>query len=461
MGINLEALTLLAYEYTPFFFAVLLVTFMGKHAYHAYSNASPENSQTYRWFFIVAYTVGLILVIATSVWWFMHPPSHINPQPRIYYFEGKISGLQEYEEIASDDLYFQSYTPNTPSTPEGIKKRDEKFLIVRDGKPFDDKDIFIVYFQKQGKKEQELLSIKYKLGEKPIYKVFYDRKKDKHVLKLISPEQTRSSMSLLESVFFQTAYAQETQNVHMDSGITSSSKDVKQRVIEELQDERTPVGEKIDLLQSLGKETDRKLGEYLKRNTIKETMILTILDLSRHTDAQLAAYSQKLINRFDLASYVSDELQSEDQQRLENVYKLLARIEGSQRKTLLSAVKKSGVKVPNRFDATKSRVLIPTGSLQGDRYYVRASWNWSIPQKNQGQDRNTFNCLTEVFNNALGKKKTLKKERIEMEQLKGKRFIYGYSKQWALRFVDRIVACGGKATFVNGITLKVPATPKS
>lgn len=450
---DLRALTFLAYQYAPFFFAVLFVTFIGKHAYHAYSTAPPDKSQTYRWFFIGVNIVGLILVIATSVWWFM------NPQLPIFIFKGKISGLHEYDEVTSDALYFRRYIPSfyaNPSAP--IKLSEENFLIVQD-KPFDDKTKFTVYFQKQGGEKQEQWDIEYKSGEEPNYKVVYDKEKDKHDLKPVSSEQTRSSMSLLESILFQTAYAQEVQHDHMDSKIVSSAQISKQDVIEGLQSERTPVGEKIDLLQFLGRKTNKELEGYLKSFTNKESMILTILDLSRHTDAQLAEYCKRLLNRFDLAAYVRNELQSTDNQRLNNVAELLSRIEGSRRKSLLSAVESSGVKIPTGVKSTP-RVLIPTGSLKGDRYYVKASWNWNASQKNQGQDLKTFNCLTEVFNKNLLAKRTIEEERILMEKLQGKRFVYWYTKEWTLSIADIIENCGGKATFVNGITFEEPATQK-
>ena len=228
---NLEALTLLAYQYAPFFFAVLFAIFITKHTCHAYSTAPPEQSQTYRWLFIAANTVGLILVIATSIWWFMNPPVPINSQPRIFTFKGQISGLKEYEEIASDDFYFRSYIPFHSNRSAPTQVRDEHFLVVQN-KPFDNTTVFTVHFRKQGRKKQDHLSINYTLKEKPIYKVFYDHKNDKHVLKPISQEQTGSSLSPLESILFQTAYAQEVQHDHIDSEITSSSNDIKQRVIE-------------------------------------------------------------------------------------------------------------------------------------------------------------------------------------------------------------------------------------
>ena len=123
---DLGALTLLAYQYAPFFFAVLFFIFITKHAYHAYNTAPPEQSQTYRRLFIAANIVGLLLVIATSIWWFMNPPS------RIFTFKGKISGLQEYQEVASDKLYFQHYIPFHSSRSAPLNPYEAHFLIVQD-----------------------------------------------------------------------------------------------------------------------------------------------------------------------------------------------------------------------------------------------------------------------------------------------------------------------------------------
>ena len=443
----MKELTLLAYGYAPFFFAVLFTIFITKRAYGHYRSAPPSSQQAkiFGWVFIGTHIISLFLVIATSIWWFMNSPTY-------HLFEGKITGLNSYEKIASEVLYFRSYTPSLQSGDKPIPIREEHFLIARD-RPFGDTEEFDFYFQKGESSYPERLTIKYQLGQKS-YKVVYDVENDKYVLELNSPEESASSTSILESMLFQNAYAQGAQNDPIGNNLGPLASRVKRHVIEALQSERTDVGTKVDFLQMLRKETDESLEEYLKFVTAKESMALTILDLSRHTDVQLAGISRNLLNRFDLPSYVVDELRSDDDQRLENVSKLLYRIEDSRRESLRVTAASSSVVFPT---GRNPRVLIPTGSPQGDRYYVRASW--SILQDNMDRGLPVVECLTRLFNEELITDRTLEKERKLMEQLKGNRFVYWYSKSWALSIAKKIEDCGGESAFVNGITFKVPSTP--
>ena len=89
----------------------------------------------------------------------------------------------------------------------------------------------------------------------------------------------------------------------------------------------------------------------------------------------------------------------------------------------------------------KTRVLIPTGSSKGDRYYVKAEWD--------PENRNVANCLTNLFYRELIHNRTLKEEADLMKRKNGKRWVYWYSKEWALYIFEKIEACSSKAFFVG------------
>ena len=449
------SLTLYAFQYGPFFFAVCAI-FIAKYAYDAYITAPPDSEQlkTHRWHFIFASLASLILVIASSIWWFVHPPSSIS------YFEGTIYGLKPHHNIASEELYFRKYIPfnnfDADTDSARSKIRYEHFLIVSE-KPFDDKTKFRLQIQQKGSNFEEDLTIEYKLGSH--YEVVFDNQEEKFVLNPISSDTTRLFLPLLESVLLQSAYAEEVKHDRANLRVLSSSNELENLPvgsyeIKALQSEETDVGKKIDLLRELRKKSDEKIEEYLKINTDKEPMALTILDLSRHTDAQLAKYANSLLSRFDLASYIGDELHSKEENHLEIVKNLLSRFDNSRRESLLSTAEITDMAF---LTGIKPRVLIPTGSRQGDQYYVRASWNWNSSQENNEQDIEVFNCLTGIFNEELITERTLEEERILMERLQRKRFVYWYSKEWALQIANKIENCGGESAFVNGITFEVPA----
>jgi hypothetical protein len=84
--------------------------------------------------------------------------------------------------------------------------------------------------------------------------------------------------------------------------------------------------------------------------------------------------------------------------------------------------------------------LKPTAASDGDRYYVKATW--------KPEDPETVSCLTKLFNSELYTKRTLSEEAALMQR-KSQRFVYWYSKDWAIDISTEIKKCGGQAEFVK------------
>jgi hypothetical protein len=85
-------------------------------------------------------------------------------------------------------------------------------------------------------------------------------------------------------------------------------------------------------------------------------------------------------------------------------------------------------------------LLRPTGSSQGDRYYVRATWDPA--------DEHEVPCLTQLFNDELASTRSVKAEAAKMKG-RAERLIYWYSKDWAISISKKISDCGGKAQYVT------------
>ncbi len=228
-------------------------------------------------------------------------------------------------------------------------------------------------------------------------------------------------------------------------------------LIDLLQDERANVEQKIEALEAMGVDNTQSLARCLQAPSRKEPIFLTILDLSRHTNRRLASEAQEIANSTDFNNIVAEQLVSADEGINNPAFEALAyRIERSiaqeilqkARRRLENVANNEKARIQSRLDRLKeqiqspegTRILIPTESSQGDRYYVKAEWSPS--------NRKTVTCLTKLFNKALITQRTLKDEERLMNG-KSNRHIYWYSKDWALWIADEIERCGGRASFIG------------
>ena len=219
-----------------------------------------------------------------------------------------------------------------------------------------------------------------------------------------------------------------------------------------LQFEETGSEEKIHLIDELEGLDDENLQKCLQAITHKEVIALTILDLSRHTNSELAEKAGALLERFDLAVYVDREIDSEDEERQQKIVEFLLRIEPDQAEKVLEEVSfetEEADQIVEKLSNGVHRVLVPTNSDNGDRYYVRVSWD----PASAGQ----VSCLTTLFNRELSTQRTLEQEGQKMKELNGNRWVYWYSKDWALSMAESVDKCGGEAAFVSGEGAQIPS----
>ena len=227
------------------------------------------------------------------------------------------------------------------------------------------------------------------------------------------------------------------------------------QVIEKLQFEWTNADEKGSLLDQLAELEGDNLQKCLCTNTDRELMGVTVLDLSRHTNAELAQKAKALAEQFDSVACVNEMLSSTDPHRQENVAMFLLRIEpdqareifdkasfpeddeGSQDKLYMGRIVFEGF-----ISHLVPTVLIPTASEKGDLYYVKAEWD----PENEEQ----FNCLSELFKETTLAERSLEQEKEWMKKRNGTRWVSWYSKEWAIGLAQGITKCDGKASFVKG-----------
>lgn len=441
----------LASQYGPFFFSILFCVVLTRWGYSIYNNANkrkdppahPKEIDTYRFYFMSTVVFGFILVIISVVWYFMQ-------QNIIHVFEGKICYLGEEHEFVSSDLFFKRKLVGSFGETDPIKYYDWEFFS-KQSKPFDENKSFILIHSKTGGRTVEEAEIKYSPSQDLKYKLEFDEEANRNVLKLVRNHRSASAWS---TMLYAAPYQQKQVFFHKsDEKKHDLSTD---EIIGILQEERSDLGKKIEAIDRLFKmENSIPWPDFEKIITIvtpREPFILTLLDLSRHSDRELSYKARNLIeSRFNVERYLLDGVMSDSQIQHGTMELILFRIERERLNRLLGKISSND---QNQFyrriknlvqSGHKSRVLVPTASTNGDRYYVMAKWD-----KNNGA---TVQCLTNLFHRELIHNRTLSQES-EIMKLKQSRIIWWYSKKWALSMAEKIDECGGRSAFYSPVFSK-------
>ena len=455
-------------HYGPFFFSVFFLMYINQRVYKNWRDATgPARVNTLRGIYVVTVAFSLTLVLVAVVWWLVHTPP-------IRTFQGKLLDLSQTHSVWSDKLYFRSvHRPSWwHSDGEGLGEgptkatRTEEFLVAeKRNLPFHDGEHFGIVFRGSDSKETDL-RLKYCARPQPEYRILPNLK-DRDVIVSVtctrtSPPAKEASMASLLPGLWQVANAAEPDDSSLATESPSavsekkrklnavllnkgkfnsvSEKNVKRNVVTALQAELTDTPTKTLLLKFVEKDKSL-LKEYLMVVTKKEPFVLTILDLTRHTDDILSSKAETLLADFDLATYLLTLLKSEPNGGKGLVKQILAG-----RRHVDTAALSQADGLSSLLSDVRRRALVPTASHQGDRYYVRASWSTD----EGGAD--TRECLTALFNQELITDRTLHQEAAIMDSLKGSRFVYWYSKEWTEYMARRIESCGAMASFTSGTT---------
>ncbi len=476
----------LAVRYGPFFFSILFLAVVVRWAHKTYHQvttrqnppASKQEIETYQWTFIVSSLIGVALVFVSVAWWLKHPPG-------IYVFRAQILNLKSYESLDSGasgpDTYFRP-VPRSVFPGDETPLRNMRFIAVQLDAPFKPGQMIPVDFCK-GQGKRVTFQIEYTDADsEPSFVVEWNEEKQQNELKRVQADPRVRDAWLPLSLLISSAYAEHPpgplapgqmiesgkwsgqavppskipmttfENPATASPATVNSEESRiearmrcTRLVDVLQNPLSEVGSKIASIEDLGRFDEATFRECATSRTDGEPTLVTLLDLTRHSDAELASKARRVLARFDVDSYLVQKLKSQnaaavkeaelvllrlDKKNAERVLKDAGSDQIAAQKPLLKEVASNG----------NARIVRPSGSSKGDQYFVKATWD---PQRTD-----VVTCLTGLFNRELANSRTPQQEAALMAGRKD-RVVYWYDKQWAIGMATKIESCGGQAQFVS------------
>jgi len=440
-------LTESAFKFGPFLFAILFTLVYANLAHRYYKKASPEDKATYRYHFGAITIFGWSLVIISLVWWFYD-------RPQVYVFKGVIENLREYEKLVSGKVYLrpQSKPKLIDTSPEEF--RDVFFIAVRES-PFEQGQTFEFSYGKD--RTGEMLEIEYAPSghSERRYKVEYDKEKERNVLreKGLGANKT-SSVGNVAFAYEPVQYFGEQATKSRVLGQltrtdkTSSSGDDRISAIERSQ---SKVSEKIAGLDELLRLSNRDLQRYFETPS-PESRVITLLDLTRHTDDELASKAQKVVARYPLHEHVANQFLDEDPLVRQMAEETLFRIEPYRADAILRIVESKRNKnvIPHEKlqelrrkvgTGESARLIVPTGTSYGDLYYLKAEWT----------GRETPICAAKILYGAVSHGSGANSLAEYEAEVAGSSAYYVYAKDkfQTLNLARSIEKCGAKVSLVG------------
>ena len=452
----------LAYQYGPFFFSLLFLVSISRWSYRNYNAAckrtnppaSEKEISALKNTYLTSFFVGTVLVLASVIWWFLF-------RPQRYYFGGEIKSLEQYDNLQSDSesIFFRSHYETAPYYQQF--SQTAYFLIVGD-KPFSpgdgfDLDLYKGTFNKEKiTQDRNILHVEYDPKDpSPIYELDCCDKKGQYTLKKTS---TQRSSFLNETVVYAAPSPQEADAGNARSSSSkpkTSSARVTVELTSPLKDPSADIGERsliLQRLQSLDREALAKAldDDDSATNASDDPLVLTILDLTRHSDKQLAYRARSVLAQLDVNLYIAARLVSSNEGTRRSAERILFRVDTTMAGQILQLAKSKGWKsatIEQEIESgEKTRVLVPTwipaekSHNAGDWYFLKVMWNPA--------DHHTLDCLTKLFHKELISQRTIEQERELMKQKNGVRYIY-WDEAWVLKLSDSVADCGAKFAFVH------------
>jgi len=280
--------------------------------------------------------------------------------------------------------------------------------------------------------------------DEPIFTVAYDPDKQTSYLRPLTPESQKPNVSQWDWKIVPSVYAAQGIPASSKSPLPSINSSIDEKRIIVLQDPRSDVATKLNLIDALAAQDQQTLRSYLAA-PLKEPFTLTLFDLTQHSDPELAAKATRLSQSLDIDGYLALQLASDNHDARASAENILLRISRGHALGILSRAgngKYPDLKeIRDKIDSGQyTQVLKPTASLQGDRYYIKATWN---PAQTE-----VLACLTKLFNSSLESSRSFAQEQALMAG-KSERYVYWYDKQWVLETSVAIKQCGGTAEFVH------------
>jgi hypothetical protein len=443
----------IAVQYGPFFFSILFCIVLSKWGYSIYKNAnvrvkpkpaSKQEINTYRYYFILITIFGVILVIISVFWW-------IRQQSSIHLFKGDIINVGENHRFVSSDMYLKRVKVGELGSEDSPMDVYKWQFFCFQMKPFKDDQKFILLHKKTGG-NMERAEIQFSQQPDLQYEIVFDENTGKNILKLkteIAGMRASYSGLLYADVFPQERQIPFNKDLILQKRM---NEEALAEMIEVLQEETSDLGKKIEIVDYLSfmaenTELRGRFENILSMITPKEPVLLTLLDLTRHTDRELAFKCRRLVfDKYHFDNILKERIGSNNEALHEGLELILFRIE---REMLLEIMGSIPEENRSRFyfrimelieSGKKSRVLKPTGSARGDRYYMQIEWDRDNPDSVQR--------LAEIFTELFFQQRTLEEERNLMEE-QGHRILWRHSKRELLSIIDPIEHSGGNITFIS------------
>lgn len=457
---NLTSLSELAKRFGPFFFSVFFLTTIliwAENRYRKLINKNPaptgQEKLLYGTVFLGSFIVGVVLVFISVSWWKRYEQSS-------HVYRGVFKGLHGYESLNSDEgqgIFFHDefLRPPGPLSPDTDLIHNAHFVVIRNGS-FSDCEKFAVDLSKGKDGAPESLDFEYRLGDElpeqePTFTIEWDGKQLKNVVKRAYSPKGPCAVATTSS-FSTTVYAdsqQASQQKHSNDPFAamagvSNLDNVLQADVNTLQDTRSSVGSKLQALHDFAGQPQTAKDNAVSLSTGVEPVLITFLDLTRHSDKELEYWSISVLQGFDSDKFVVGLLASSGAKQTEGIACVL-HMEEPQVERVLAKLKTTN---SSAFKLVLERIrnpdnflrLRPTGSAQGDRYYVRAKWN--------PENTHSSNCLTNLFNKELISSRSIQQESVVMKG-RSERLVFWYTKDWAIQIAAQTRACGGTASYVT------------
>jgi hypothetical protein len=477
MNVTIQ-LTHLFYQYGPFALSLIILIIMARWGQSIWEKANTRTppasggeKAVYAGVFIVLILFGLVLSAISVYWWWTHRP--------LYWYESQISELSETDTIEGDRLFVRNkyYQHNA-----GPQFRDVHLLLVQSA-PFVDGQKVVLKYSKDHERVMPL-ELLVTLNERTEFGIeFRDADKAWKLVRrggspssLLESREGRSAASLWAALL-PAAFAQAPSNVKSITPSSPSPMLIKQSVdvgkyqsvpiaktatrpttwtsdlepaVEALQDPAALVSTK---LRALDKVTNASLADrgnlfnldFAEPSRVAEPAFLTIADMTRHTDQEVASKARWILSNSPLpALHFAELLESKSAARKSQAVKEFLRLDPQYAELVLKELNRRGVDASMLKQVAAPgdqwQLVVPTGTSAGDKYFVKADWD--------AKDTAAATCLSGVFpkdpNAAPGAKS---------EQLVGaqrvNRYLADNDKNKALNLAAAIQKCGGKATFVG------------
>jgi hypothetical protein len=234
-----------------------------------------------------------------------------------------------------------------------------------------------------------------------------------------------------------------SQTVRDYSGMQLTGLQAVSEAARTLQSDRAPPGEKLEALGRLAASPLAKqhLASDAVNKDLAEPLYSTLFDLTRHSDKQLAIKTRLFLEEAPIAQDIAS-LAARAPATQETLDHIFDSMTAQDIDRLATSMKTAGyptdvVAAAQAKRAAKNRTMpIPTYTIDGDRFYVRAKWD--------NQDEKTTQCVGKAYADLWGG--TLKQQ-TELAKARPSRVVY-YKKDWAADMFRRLEACDAKASYV-------------